>query len=90
MENTLKRAIDQYGPDMQHIVAIEELSELQKEITKSLRGDGNRDHLIEEIVDVKIMLEQLVYIHNITKAEQDDLMIKKVNRLMCRLNHLEF
>lgn len=90
MDKTLIQAIDQYGPDMQQIVAIEELSELQKEITKSLRGYENRDHLIEEIVDVKIMLEQLVYIHNITKAEQDDLMIKKVNRLMCRLNHLEF
>lgn len=86
MKNTLEKAIGQYGSDMQHIVAIEELSELQKEITKTLRGYENRDHLIEEIVDVKIMLEQLILMHNITSSEQDDLMIKKVNRLMCRLN----
>lgn len=85
MENTLKRAIDQYGPKMQQVIAIEELSELQKEITKTLRGDGNRSHMIEEIVDVKIMLEQLILINEITCLELNEMMSVKIARLMRRL-----
>lgn len=64
-------AINQYGTALQMIVAIEELSELQKEITKLLRdraiptGIGNISHLSEEMADVYIMLEQLELIfHN--------------------------
>lgn len=59
-KTTLKRALDTYGVDMQQIVAMEELAELQKEISKHLRGADNLDHMAEEIADVKIMLEQLM------------------------------
>lgn len=45
--------------DRQLVVAIEELSELQKEITKHLRNETNINHISEEIADVEIMLEQL-------------------------------
>lgn len=51
--------IEYFGSDNQCIVAIEELSELQKEICKHLRGLGNVHHIAEEIADVQIMLEQL-------------------------------
>jgi hypothetical protein len=40
-------------------VAVEELSEVQKEICKVLRGKGDIAHLAEEIADATIMLEQL-------------------------------
>lgn len=49
-------AIDTYGTEQQIIVAIEELSELQKELTKIL--------LAEEMADVRIMLLQLGFIFN--------------------------
>jgi len=52
-------AIETYGCQSQMIVAIEELSELQKELTKHLRGENNVDHISEEMADVYIMLEQL-------------------------------
>jgi hypothetical protein len=48
-----------FGERAQMVVALEELAELQKEITKQLRGEGNLDHLSEEMADVQIMLDQL-------------------------------
>lgn len=51
--------IKYFGCKTQCVVAIEELSELQKEICKHLRGLGNVHHIAEEIADVQIMLEQL-------------------------------
>lgn len=54
-----KKAINTFGESAQMIVALEECSELQKEITKLLRGQGNLEHLAEEMADAEIMLEQL-------------------------------
>ncbi|HPW95916.1 MAG TPA: hypothetical protein PK557_02960 [Paludibacteraceae bacterium] len=53
------RIIANNGYVLQKIVAIEELSELQKELTKDLRGNANDEHIAEEMADVEIMLEQL-------------------------------
>lgn len=58
-------ALSTFGTGMQLIVALEEMSELQKEITKALRGDLNPLHLAEEVADATIMLEQLRQIFNI-------------------------
>lgn len=60
----LENAIETYGAKHQMIVAIEELSELQKELCKHLRFSGNRDNISEEIADVYIVLEQLILIFN--------------------------
>lgn len=51
---------------MQHDVAIEEMSELTKEIIKWKRYKNNGDAVAEEIADVEIMLEQLKIMHNNT------------------------
>lgn len=59
MKEVLKRAINTYGVDMQLNVAIEELSELIKELCKYKRGDGSDMHIAEEMADVKIILEEL-------------------------------
>lgn len=61
MKNTeiYEKLLDKYG-DKQLIVAIEELSELQKEICKYLRNRQiEKKNIIEEIADVEIMLEQI-------------------------------
>lgn len=52
-------AVLRHGLPEQMIVAIEELSEVQKEICKVMRGKGSMEHLAEEIADATIMLEQL-------------------------------
>ena len=54
-----KDLINKYG-EKQVIVAIEELSELQKELCKNLRGRKNQLALTEEIADVLIMVEQMI------------------------------
>lgn len=59
MRGILKQAINTYGVDMQLNVAIEELSELIKELCKYKRGDGSDMHIAEEMADVKIILEEL-------------------------------
>ena len=54
---------DKFGVDAQLDVAIEELSELIKEICKRKRGYPNINDLAEEIADVEIMVEQLRFIY---------------------------
>ena len=61
-------ALGKWGAKMQATVAIEEMSEVIKEITKALRGDLNREHLAEEIADATIMLEQLRQMFNINDS----------------------
>lgn len=56
-----QEALEVYGLETQIIVAIEECSELQKELTKYLRGNQNRQFIAEEIADVIIATEELRY-----------------------------
>lgn len=84
-EEIIEKAIEKYGNVNQCIVAIEEMSELQKEITKTLRGENVRDNLIEEIADVEIMIMQLVRIFNISIKEVNKQRKAKLKRLEKRL-----
>ena len=63
-----KKLIDRYQ-EKQIIVAIEELSELAKELCKNLRGRNNKNHIVEEIADVEIMLEQLILYFDISEID---------------------
>ena len=83
--NVLEKAIEVYGTDLQKQVAIEEMAELTKEICKDFRGKGNREHILEEIADVKIMLSQLLIMYDIKVYELNDVMISKLERLEKRL-----
>lgn len=82
---TLERAIATYGKDMQLNVAIEELSELIKEICKNKRGADNRKAIIEEMADCCIMLAQLEIIFGIDSIEICDKYNEKIKRLEKRL-----
>ena len=64
----LTRLLEYNGPICESIVAIEEMSEVIKEITKLMRGELNREHLAEEIADATIMLEQLRNMFNINDS----------------------
>ena len=55
----LKKAINTYGINSQLDMAVEEMSELTKEICKKKRGKDNHSEIMEEMADVYIMLEQL-------------------------------
>ena len=82
---TLVKAIETYGKDMQLNVAIEEFSELIKEICKNKRGADNRDNIIEEMADCYIMLKQLEIIFDIEYPEIAEMKYIKKERLRLRL-----
>lgn len=54
-----RRALEAFGAQAQMMMAIEEMSELTKEICKNGRGQENATHIAEEIADVEIMLCQM-------------------------------
>lgn len=81
-ENTIIKAIQQFGANEQSLVAVEEMSELQKEILKNInRGENNRDQIKEELVDVLIMLKQLTLIYGFQSWELNKISGEKMERL---------
>lgn len=78
------KAEAEFGRPMQCTVAIEELSEAQKEVCKLLRGKPDLHHLAEEVADVLIMMEQLQFLFGL-EEEVEMFMDKKVRRLADRL-----
>lgn len=78
---TYTNALNHYGEAVQLAVALEELSECQKEICKFLRGFGNAGHLAEEVADAMIMLEQVQMIFGI-----ENMVNREVNRKVLRLD----
>lgn len=71
--------------EKQIIVAIEELSELQKELCKYLRDKYNEENLIEEIADVEIVLEQIKLYFNLDQNDIDKIKEQKIERTKERL-----
>lgn len=60
MDDRIKKIADHYGIDSQLNILQEELSELIQAISKFRRGDPS--HILEEIADVEIMLDQVKYL----------------------------
>lgn len=81
---TYTNALVAYGTQTQMVVALEELSECQKEICKVMRGYGDMDHLAEEIADATIMLEQLRYFLGLNE-QVCEYMDQKIMRLDAKL-----
>ena len=79
MEDILKKLLDKYD-ERQMVVAIEELSELQKELCKSLRGKGNEEHIMEEMADVCIMLCQIMLYYNFKEDDIKKIIEQKIKR----------
>ena len=79
----LRRALGTYGSVLQIVVTMEEMSELQKELCKNLRGRGSIEHIAEEIADVEIMLEQMKMLF-LCADDVRDVRRRKVERLKVR------
>lgn len=60
----LQKLIDHYGKVSQETKCIEEMSELTKELCKDLLGGGDEQHIIEEIADVLITVNQVMMMHS--------------------------
>lgn len=72
------------------IIAMEELSELTKEISKSLRGEYDQLGLLEEIVDVEHVIMTLCNVFNISEDELNKIRYVKTKRIIDRVNSEEF
>ena len=79
-----EEAIQTYGKQNQIMVAIEEMSELTKELSKNYRGNGNVSAISEEIADVQITLAQLQMIFD-NREEVGVFWRQKIQRLQKRL-----
>ena len=61
-----KKMIDKWGAPYQILMAVEEMSELQKEVLKNCnRRKENVAAIAEEIADVLITVEQLIHIYGV-------------------------
>ena len=83
--DTYKQAIELYGENAQKLMAIEEMSELTKEICKDFRGLLDREHLIEEMADVLVTIDQLMLMYEIDDVTIFNACYKKIERLKERL-----
>jgi NTP pyrophosphatase (non-canonical NTP hydrolase) len=84
-----RECLCEYGEELQLMLAIEEMSELMKEISKYVRSNGNNvKELREELADAFNMLNQLKYLFFTIEeedAELERLMDAKLNRVMERI-----
>jgi NTP pyrophosphatase (non-canonical NTP hydrolase) len=90
-----QETMDRYGIEKQSLVAMEELAELQKAISKLVRNPeertkplefkGLRQNLIEEMADVLICMDQLIEYYQIQGVEIQDIIQAKQERQAKRL-----
>ena len=86
-QDICRDAIETFGIENQISVAIEEMSELIKELTKYMRIDAaaSPEHLSEEMADVYIAMEQLFLLFgNQSKVKYQ--MFEKILRLRDRIS----
>lgn len=82
--DTYSEAVRTYGKQSQLIMAMEEMAELTKELSKNIRGAKNTSAISEEMADVEIMLEQLKIIFG-NRSEVDRVRCEKLDRLIVHL-----
>lgn len=83
-KDILNKLVEKYK-SKQLVVAIEELSELAKELCKVLRGLYDEDNVIEEIADVYIMLEQMKIYFGVDDNKLNEMIDYKINRTKERM-----
>ena len=71
--------------DVNKTIVIEELSELQKELCKDLRGYERRLEIKEEICDVYICLQLLKEIYNFSDEDFEKMYERKMRRNIERI-----
>ncbi|WP_373076412.1 nucleoside triphosphate pyrophosphohydrolase family protein [Fusobacterium mortiferum] len=71
--------------DINKTIVIEELSELQKELCKDLRGYDRREEIKEEMSDVYICLQLLKEIYNFSDEDLEKMYKRKMMRNLERI-----
>ena len=81
---TCKSIANHYGREHQVLIAIEEMSELTKELCKYFRRFDRKKEIVEEVADAQIMLEQLIELFGI-EGDVDKMVDYKLNRQIRRM-----
>lgn len=79
------KAILHWGIKTQSVVCMEEAAELCQQISKQLRGKGDKNHLTEEMADVYICLDMLKKMYNIDPEQLEDEIWRKLARTEDRI-----
>ena len=85
MDAVNSQAILKYGIRLQSTVCMEELAELTQQISKQLRGKGDKAHLAEEIADVYICLDMLRKMYGVDSELLAILISYKLDRTKDRM-----
>ena len=85
MDAVNSQAILKYGIRLQSTVCMEELAELTQQISKPLRGKGDKAHLVEEIADVYICLDMLRKMYGVDSELLATLISYKLDRTKDRM-----
>lgn len=72
MDKELQQIAEHYGLRIQMRQLIEEMAELTQVICKAERYDLDtvREHLVEEVADVQVVLDQVIYLLGDNRIEQ--------------------
>lgn len=88
----MEKSIDSYG-HVQLLMVCEEMAELIQAISKMERLMNEKDknhkhkrHIIEEIADVQIMLDELMLYYDINPDEVKNFKNEKIQRLKKRMD----
>lgn len=82
-----RRAVEKWGIVAQIHMCSEEMSELNKELMKIIReglSDERKTALIDELADVTIMLEQMIFCFDVEKdvLERKEVKLARLDKLI--------
>lgn len=91
IKKSMEKSIDNYG-QVQLLMVCEEMGELIQAISKMERLMDSKEerkkykgHIIEEIADVSIMLDELMLYYNIKHSDVEKMKEEKLERLKKRM-----
>ena len=80
VEKFVKYIMDKNGKNYQFTIAMEEMSELIKELSKNIRGENNRNEIAEEAADVFMCLKEIFYFFDIDELEIQQILHQKIEK----------
>ena len=85
--------MDVFGAELQAVIFMEEMAELTQELSKFVRGKGNKDAIVEETADVILMTAQLPFMLGVDVEgyfdELQQVVAYKVERLAKRIERFK-
>ena len=80
VEKFVKYIMDKNGKNYQFTIAMEEMSELIKELSKNIRGENNRNEIAEEAADVFMCLKEIFCVFDSDELEIQQILHQKIEK----------